>query len=124
MHCQEAWWGLWFVVCIKSVVWSLPLSQAVILHECTKLFAIHIFAEWLPNYTCHHVDGAGGASIWLSPHILGWPCRRERSYVVLTNNAKCRLVDFQPTIQRLFMKPQVDASAFLAAPKDTGKKTH
>lgn len=88
----------------------------MICHECTKLFDVSVFKKWLPNYELHSVGSTDDIKAGLSPHMFAWPCRRPRSYVVLTRNETCKLVGFQEALEVLFEKTKLDASAFLVAP--------
>ncbi len=57
----------------------------------------------------------------LSPHLLGWPAHRPRSYVVMTKKDSCYLdLDGIQGLTNLYVRPALPVSAFFCAPEDMG----
>ena len=116
------------VDCPKTTSFHCESRSGFVLLICAKTFAHGTAhkAYWqgsnvclIPRWVTPSSQGGPGR---LSPHFFGWPCSRGRLYTVgfkkstFTDDS---VADFG--LSGLFMQPVLPVSAFLTAPKASGR---
>lgn len=82
------------------------------------MFDRDLFDTYLPMYEVHRVVDGKGATVQLSPHLLGWPMYRPRLYTILVHRSKATLTQFSETMASLFCRPMIAVHDLFVAPKD------